>query len=137
MNMILEKIVKIANKHLPLIKALTLIWFLLITVLCIMPQNDLPKGPEIPYFDKFIHFMLYFVLVTLSLFVFSASKHSNKIILISIIFAFSFFIEVIQGILPFGRTFSLLDLLANLSGILAGLLLFQRKLNTYPVNDNG
>jgi VanZ family protein len=135
--MILGKIVKIANKHLPLIKALTLIWFLLITVLCIMPQNDLPEGPEIPYFDKFVHFMLYFVLVTLSLFVFSASKHSNKIILISIIFAFSFFIEVIQGILPFGRTFSLLDLLANLSGILAGLLLFQKKLNTYPVNDNG
>jgi VanZ family protein len=130
--MILEKIVKIANKHLTLIKALTLIWLLLIAVLCIVPQNDLPEGPEIPYFDKFVHFMLYFVLTTLSLFVFSGSKHSNKIILISIIFVFSFFIEIMQGILPFGRTFSLTDLLANLSGILVGLLLFQKKIKYLP-----
>jgi VanZ family protein len=135
--MIVEKIVVTANKHLRLLKALTFIWLLLITILCLIPQEELPDAGGIPHLDKFVHFVLYFVMAVLSLFVFSRYKPSHKIIIIAGIFIFSFFIEVMQGILPFGRTFSFTDLLANLSGILAGLLLFQKKLNTCPVNNKG
>jgi VanZ family protein len=131
--MVLEKIIRLANKHLLLVRTLTFVWVLIIAVLCIIPQEDLPKAGGIPHFDKLVHFVLYFILAVLSLFVFHASKPSAKIFLLLSIFIFSLFIEVMQGILPFGRSFSGTDLLANLSGILAGLLLFQRKINTYPV----
>ncbi len=126
--MTLGKIIKIASKHLTLLKVLTLVWAFLITLLCIIPQEDLPKAGGIPHFDKFVHFVLYFVLTFLSLFIFWGSKQSRRVISVLIpgIFVFSLLIEIMQGILPFGRTFSFVDLLANLSGIVAGLLLFHR-----------
>ncbi|MGV8136176.1 MAG: VanZ family protein [Mangrovibacterium sp.] len=130
--MIIEKIAAIANKHLTLLKVLTFVWLFLITLLCIIPQEELPDAGGIPNFDKFVHFVLYFVMAVLSLFVFSGYKPSHKIIIVTLIFIFSFFIEVMQGIMPFGRTFSFTDLLANLSGILTGLLLFQKKLKHLP-----
>lgn len=130
--MIVEKIVVTANKYLTLLKAFTFIWLLLITILCLIPQKELPEVRGIPHLDKFVHFVLYFVMAVLSLFVFSRYTPSHKIIIVAGIFIFSFFIEVMQGILPFGRTFSFTDLLANLSGILAGLLLFQKKVKYLP-----
>ncbi len=130
--MIIEKIAGIANKHLTLLKALTFIWLFLITMLCLIPQEELPDAGGIPHFDKFVHFVLYFVMAVLSLFVFSGYKPSHKIIIVAIIFIFSLFIEVMQEIMPFGRTLSFTDLLANLSGVLAGLLLFQKKLKYLP-----
>lgn len=128
----LTKIIRIASKHLTLIKALTFVWFFVIIFLCIVPQDELPEAGGIPHFDKFVHFMLYFILSILSLFVFSSGKMSTKILILAGIFLFSFLIEVTQGIMPYGRTFSATDLLANLSGILAGLLLFQKKIKYLP-----
>jgi VanZ family protein len=130
--MMLTKIIRIASKHLTLIKALTFVWFFVIIFLCIVPQDELPEAGGIPHFDKFVHFMLYFILSILSLFVFSSGKMSTKILILAGIFLFSFLIEVTQGIMPYGRTFSATDLLANLSGILAGLLLFQKKIKYLP-----
>ncbi|MGD9558970.1 MAG: VanZ family protein [Mangrovibacterium sp.] len=130
--MMLTKIIRIASKHLTLIKAFTFVWFLVITFLCIVPQDELPEAGGIPYFDKFVHFTLYFIFSILSLFVFSSGKMSTKILILAGIFVFSFLIEVTQGIMPYGRTFSVTDLLANLSGILAGLLLFQKKIKYLP-----
>lgn len=129
--MTLEKIIRTANKHLKLFKILTLIWLVLITLLCMVPQEDLPDAGGIPHFDKIVHFVLYFVLIFLSLFIFSGSKQPGKVIIVSGIFGFSLFIELMQDILPFGRTFSFLDLLTNLIGILTGLLVFQR-INRIP-----
>lgn len=130
--MIAEKITEIANKHLTLLKVLTFIWLFLIILLCLIPQEELPDAGGIPNFDKFVHFILYFVMAVLTLFVFSGYKPSHKTVIVAIIFAFSLLIEITQGIMPFGRTFSFTDLLANLSGILAGLLLFQKKLKYLP-----
>jgi VanZ family protein len=124
--MTFAKIIRTANKYLPVLKVLTFVWLFLITLLCIVPQNDLPKVQGIPHFDKFVHFVLYFVLSFLSLFVFSGPKRRRKMILVSAIFIFSLIIELMQGILPFGRTCSTLDMLANLIGILTGLFLFTR-----------
>lgn len=126
--MTLRKIIRTANKHLTLLKVVTLIWVFVITLLCLLPQEDLPEAGGIPHFDKFVHFVLYVILTFMSLFIFSGSKQPRKmtLILIPAIFIFSLLIEIMQGILPFGRTFSFIDLLANLSGIIAGLLLFQR-----------
>lgn len=134
--MIVEKIAEIAYKHFTLLKALTFIWLLLITLLCMIPQEELPNAGGIPHIDKLVHFVLYFVLSVLALFVLSKHKSSRKLAIIATIFIFSFLIEIMQEIMPFGRAFSFTDLIANLSGILTGLLLFQKKLNTCPVNNN-
>lgn len=123
--MIVATIIRIANKYLPLLKAITFVWLILIALLCLIPQNDLPKVGLIPHLDKLVHFSLYFVLILLSLIIYQKSKIRSKIIVMTGIFGFSLLIEIMQGILPFGRTFSLTDLLANLSGILTGFLLFR------------
>jgi len=128
MTMTLERIIKFATKHLPLLKVLTLAWMFLIALLCIIPPDDFPETGGIPHLDKFVHFALYVVFTFMSLFVFSGSKQPQRIhfILLPGIFIFSLWIEVMQGVLPLGRSFSLIDLVANLSGIITGLLLFRR-----------
>jgi VanZ family protein len=124
----INKIAQLIIKHLTLLRILTLIWLFLITILCLLPQDELPRAGNIPYFDKLVHFTFYFVLTTLCLLIFPGLKLSGKLLLAAGIFSFSFFIEIMQWILPFGRTFSLVDLLANLSGVIAGLLLFQKRI---------
>lgn len=123
--MISVTIISIANKYFPLLKTITIVWLILITLLCLIPQDDLPQTELIPHLDKLVHFSLYFVLTVLSLIVYRKPKLRGKILIMTGIFVFSLLIEIMQGILPFGRTFSLTDLLANLSGIATGFLLFQ------------
>jgi hypothetical protein len=43
---------------------ISLVWSVLILILCAIPGNSLPKSPlfNIPHFDKFVHAGLYFPL---------------------------------------------------------------------------
>lgn len=104
----------------------TALWGIMIFILCLMPASDLPKVERIPNLDKIVHFTLYFVL-TLSALV-TIKLLRAKIKLTSVIAGFflaSLLIEILQAILPFNRSFSLLDLAANLAGLVAGWLIYQ------------
>lgn len=71
--------------------------------------------------DKLVHGCMFFGLTILYQFV---KEHSIlKAILVP--FLISFLIEILQGIMPFGRTFDWFDLAANLSGILIAVGLLQ------------
>lgn len=104
----------------------TVLWGCLIAVLCLMPADDFPKAEGFPNLDKIVHFTLYFIL---SLSVFSTFKLlKTKIKPFTVIiscFSFGFLIEILQAILPFNRSFSVFDLLANLIGLISGWLVFQ------------
>ena len=71
--------------------------------------------------DKLIHFGLFTVFTVLWLHSY-ANKHNYILILILVVF-FSFFVELLQFISPFGRTFSLLDILSNMFGIIFGFFI--------------
>ncbi|RKD86209.1 VanZ like protein [Mangrovibacterium diazotrophicum] len=104
----------------------TIAWGIMILILCLMPASDLPKVERIPNLDKIVHFTLYFVLSVSELITIKLQKTKiNSAFVIIGFFLGSFLIEVLQGILPFNRSFSMLDLVANLSGLLGGLLFYR------------
>ena len=71
--------------------------------------------------DKLIHFGL-FTIFTILWFHSYANKY-NYIFMLILIVLFSVFVELLQFLSPFGRTFSLLDILSNMFGIIFGFFI--------------
>ena len=95
-------------------------WFFLIVYLLIFYKSVDVKSPTI-YFDKIIHFMLFFIqsfLITKTYFSIKFSINFFKMILI-LLLIFCFLIEIIQIIVPY-RTFEYSDLLSNILGSVLG-----------------
>ena len=95
-------------------------WFFLIVYLLIFYKSVDVKSPII-YFDKIIHFMLFFIqsfLITKTYFSIKFSINFFKMILI-LLLIFCFLIEIIQIIVPY-RTFEYSDLLSNILGSVLG-----------------
>ena len=104
----------------------TILWGIMILILCLMPANDLPKVEKIPNLDKIVHFTLYFVLSVSALITLKLLRSKiNRFLVITGFFLASLVIEILQAILPFNRSFSLLDLTANLAGLATGWLLYR------------
>lgn len=108
-------------------KLFALAWSLLIVILCLMPADDLPKEEWFPNLDKVVHFVFYLVLSMVVLFISTSPKSvpSPKTRLI-LLFGGSCLIEVLQLLLPINRSFSFLDLMANLIGLVIGWFLFAK-----------
>lgn len=71
--------------------------------------------------DKLVHMFMFFGLS----FLFQLLKERQFLIYFLVPFLISFSIEILQGIMPFGRTFDWFDLLANSVGILLAIGLLQ------------
>lgn len=71
--------------------------------------------------DKLVHGIMFFGLA----FLFQFLKNYGLLKFILVPFLISFLIEILQGIMPFGRTFDWFDLLANTIGILLAVGLVQ------------
>ena len=125
----IRKIFKWADKHIYLVKIAAAIWVGMIIVLCLMPSSDLPKKIEIPFLDKIAHFIFYFVLCLFILLIFKIPKwtrHTSYVIIL--LLGFSLFIEIMQYLMPWDRSFSIADLIANLGGIIVGIVIFPKQL---------
>ena len=72
--------------------------------------------------DKLVHACMFFGLAFLYQFLVSKKPLYNYIL---IPFVISFIIEILQEIMPFGRTFDWFDLLANLTGIILAIIVVQ------------
>lgn len=91
---------------------------------------SLEDGPEIdvPEIDKLVHFSFYFVALLLGGLWIEKSNNLNRKPPVSIkalgfiLFFYGIIIEVLQSILPTGRSAEVLDGLANTFGILTGIL---------------
>lgn len=112
---------------------LSVLWAVLIFVLCTMPSGGLPKT-NIPHADKIAHFGIFFVQsVLLSLlFNFQTRKSYVQIIFLSTLLAFVYggFIEILQGSI-FNRSGDVYDLLADILGGFAGAMAFPTILRLY------
>tara|TARA_B100000287_G_C20554882_1_gene749986 strand:+ start:170 stop:547 length:378 start_codon:yes stop_codon:yes gene_type:complete len=113
---------QLQNKRFYFYLASSISWFFLIVYLLIFYKSvDVDvKYPTI-YFDKIIHFLLFFVqsfLITKTYFSVKFSFNFFKMILI-LLLIFCFLIEIIQIIVPY-RTFEYSDLLSNILGSVLG-----------------
>lgn len=109
-----------------------IIWLVLIFVGCLLPGSDLPNTSffsKIPYFDKIVHFGIYFVFILLLMagFIRQFDGKLWKSILFSLTIALvcGALIEILQSQMHAGRTGDMYDMLANTSGAILGLLLFH------------
>ena len=110
-------------------------WFFVVLILICLPGDDLPKADDwmsAVYFDKWVHIGLFSILAFLFMLPLGKSEinQQNKFILIFKI-AISVSIwglttEFIQKFFIPGRSFDLLDWVADSVGVLLGLLAFRK-----------
>lgn len=113
---------QLQNKRFYFYLASSISWFFLIVYLLIFYKSvDVDVKYPIIYFDKIIHFLLFFIqsfLITKTYFSVKFSFNFFKMILI-LLLIFCFLIEIIQIIMPY-RTFEYSDLLSNILGSALG-----------------
>jgi len=90
---------------------------LVIAVLSLLPGNDLPSQT---LNDKLNHFIAYGVLMGL---VVLARGRMALIAAMGLVIAYGLALEGLQGVMPYGRSASWLDVLANTGGVLIGAVL--------------
>ena len=103
---------------------------LTILALTLFPIQEIGLESErfdLPHIDKAFHMFMFFTLTLTTFFTYSNIKLSLHFLLP---FLFSVFIEVLQHLMPFGRSFDLFDIIANLVGVLAGLVLVNLKIKS-------
>ena len=114
------------NKRTFVLLILSIVWAIIIFILCTMPASGLPKI-KLPYIDKVVHFGVFFVQSVLLSFLFSfrTRKSYFQIILLSTLMAFVYggIIEILQNNV-FDRTGDVYDLIADVLGGFAGAVLY-------------
>jgi VanZ family protein len=107
-----------------------ILWIIFIAIACLMPGEQYPSTlffARIPYFDKMVHFGMYFIFALFLMSGFSRQygKISAKAYIFSFILAFLFgaLIEFIQE--KVGRSYDIYDMIANMVGVIVSLSLFK------------
>ncbi len=105
----------------------SILWSIVIIVLCFTPGDRFSGvGPDIPYFDKFVHFIFFFVLSFILQYEAKNVinlKHCLLILLYAVILGG--FIELIQEYLISGRSGEIFDLEADVIGAVMAFVFFK------------
>ncbi len=104
--------------------AVTILYLGVIALLSLLPVKDLPQVPLFPGADKLIHAGMYFVLSVLSLWTFHTSKVARWK-LYAFVISWGLFMEILQILMRSGRQFSMLDIVANTTGVVLGIALYK------------
>ncbi|NNF33960.1 MAG: VanZ family protein [Saprospiraceae bacterium] len=102
--------------------------------LSVLPADKLNQAPmiSIPYADKIGHMIAYLSLGFVWLMVFYAQK-SKEIKTLLFLFSLGLLIEMTQFYFLVGRYFEILDIIANISGTILGIvlcrILYRKKLH--------
>ena len=98
---------------------------LIVFYLSIVPAAAIPYIAALDFLsDKLIHALIFLFLSFVGL---KCNFNISKMFVLILIFSFGFAIEVIHYYHPY-RFFEIADLLANLIGILAALVIFNKKI---------
>lgn len=107
-----------------------IIWMGFLAFVSLMRTESLPSNTwfDLIYIDKIVHVILYSILSFLILYASSKTQVLDfKLILISIgvsVF-YGIVLEFAQSIMNFGRSFELLDILANITGAFFGATIYK------------
>ncbi len=112
----------------------SIIWAIFILVLCGMPGNQVNKVKfiEIPHFDKFVHFFLYFTFTLLLISENNKQKHYRKVTVDAILIAatislsYGAIIEILQKFLFINRGADIWDMIANTLGFLVAVISYRQ-----------
>ena len=109
---------------LALIRIVFSVSIIIIFCLSVVNASEIPNIARLSFVsDKVIHAFIYFYLTLLGLF---SRFNISELSMVIIIFMFGSVIEVIHYFHPY-RYFEIADLIANLIGILAAILIFNKK----------
>lgn len=98
---------------------------LTVFILSIVPAAAIPNLAALDFLsDKLIHALIFLFLSFVGL---KCDFNISKMFVLILIFSFGFAIEVIHYYHPY-RFFEIADLLANVIGILAALVIFNKKI---------
>lgn len=104
------------------------IWLGLLTYGSLIPSESMRSElfTWVPYADKGIHFGAYFGSVFLLLFALGCRKSLLVHVVVVVVFVilWSIFLEYLQLSMRRGRSFEVLDIIANISGALTGAVAF-------------
>ncbi len=110
---------------------ISLIWALLIFILCAIPGGSLPKSSifNVPNLDKIVHAALYFPLAFFLGAEFDLSKKNMlriaaPLLTMLIVVLYGWLIEFLQETIFINRSSDIVDLLADIIGGLTGLAIY-------------
>lgn len=118
----MKKIIQRIPYHLKLV--ISVIYTGIVLLLSLLPSKDLPKVPLFPGADKLIHIAMYFILSLLYTWTFQSRKLSPWKLYGFMVF-WGLLMEILQVSMKAGRHFSVFDLLANITGIILGIILYK------------
>jgi len=117
-----EKIIKLLNPYVIII---------IVTILSLVPKSTLPEKEtiNIPNLDKIVHFIMYFTLcfsIILNYFYKNTKISKLTFVLIAILISiYGICIEIIQELYITGRSGNMYDVLANTSGCIMAIIIFN------------
>ena len=116
---------------------LSVLWAILIFVLCATPGQYLPseKWLELIGFDKLIHASIFFILLSLAFL--KAVKHQQSPFVFMMCFIFIFFygvvLEFMQANYFSNRSADFYDIAANTAGCVIAVLVFKKTKSIYKI----
>ena len=116
---------------------LSVLWSILIFVLCATPGQYLPseKWLELIGFDKLIHATIFFILLSLAFL--KAFKHQQSTFVFVMCFIFIFFygviLEFMQANYFSNRSSDFYDIAANTAGCVVAVLIFKKIKSIYKI----
>jgi VanZ family protein len=108
-------------------RTIGLIYLGAVAFVSLMPANDLPHITVYQGFDKAVHLSMYLGLSFLACWCFGISR-KNMIpfyILLAGVFNWGLLMEILQRTMHNGRNFEFIDMIANLTGAIIGLLIYR------------
>jgi VanZ family protein len=106
-------------------RTFTILWTLLIFLLCLIPGNELP-GVKIPMADKWVHFLLFGIFSFLWMCAGPSAKLSRLFVAFAVGCLLGWAVEELQGLLTsLGRSKSVQDIFADTIGSVIGVMAFR------------
>lgn len=105
-------------------RILAIVWTAFIASSCLLPPSIFkPFTFQILLeLDKFIHLVLYFVFVQLWILNLEKINRKNKLVILLIGIIYGIFIEFMQSVMNFGRSYEIDDMIANTLGAILGIV---------------
>jgi VanZ family protein len=117
---------------------LSIFYLVIVVLLSLLPTSDLPDVPLVSGEDKWIHFCMYLGLGFVTCWSLDRKGKSMPplYILLLGVFMWGVLMEILQRLMANGRGLEYTDMLANLAGAIAGLILYrfmEQRWKVYPV----
>jgi len=108
-------------------KTIAALYLATIAALSLMPARDLPHFTVFSSLDKAVHISMYLGLSFLACWSYEISRDRMKPIYLLLlgVFMYGVLMEILQRTMHNGRNFDFKDMIANLTGAIAGILIFR------------